>query len=345
MTSPRESQGSPAPDGGSLALSQSAHLLQDGRRFLITMHENPDGDALGSALGLACALIEMGREVVVYSAQGVPTTFGFLPGAERVVTDVPGNAVFDVSVACDAGHPSRLGPAFPPKPRRGVLLDLDHHLSAPPFGDVNYVDAGASAVGMLVFRLLTTLRHPISRDVATCLYVSLISDTGCFRYSNSTPECLRVAASLVEAGAEPAHIASSIYEMEPAPALALLAEVLRTLERGKCGRWASVTASPAQYALCGTSKEPSQGFVNYPRSIQGVEVAILFREEPGEVRVSLRSRGTVDVSDIAAAFGGGGHHNAAGFTVRSSLAEARHRLIPAVEAALETSLGAAAPRP
>jgi phosphoesterase RecJ-like protein len=310
-------------------------VLARARRVLVTMHRYPDGDALGSALGLARALREWGKEAVVYSADPVPPVFAFLPGAGEVVDRVGPAERFDVTVSCDAGDLHRLGPDFPGPDRRGVLVNLDHHVSTPHFGDLNLLDPRAASVGVLVHRLLAAAGRPPSRETALALYVSLVTDTGSFRYANTGPEAHRLAAALLETGIDPWEVASRIYESNPPERLRLLSRVLETLAVECDGRLASIEVTRRMREETGTEEEVEGGFVTYPRSIAGVEVSICFREvEDGRVRVSLRSRGATDVSAIAARFGGGGHRQAAGCAITGSLPEVRERVLAVARASL-----------
>lgn len=313
------------------ALIRCVTAIARGRRFLVTMHQGPDGDAAGSALGLAQALREMGREVTVYNPTGIPAQLRFLPGAREVVRALPPDVRFDVTVACDTAIPSRLGPDVPGPDRRGVFINLDHHASTAPYGDVNLIDADASAVGVLVHRILARLEHRLSAEVATCLWVSLISDTGNFRHPNTDVETMRVATQLVEAGAKPGEITSQLYDSQPLERVKLLAEVLPSLTVAMDGKVAYLSVTEEMMRRAGTEQESSEGFVAYPRSIAGVEVALVFREAGGKVRVSLRSRGRIDVEAVAARLGGGGHHNASGCTLETDLEVARSMVLAEVE--------------
>lgn len=324
-----------ATPGAGEAIPAIVAALERARRVLVTMHRFPDGDALGSALGLARALREWGKEVVVYSADPVPPVLRFLPGADEVRGRVGPEERFDVTVSCDAGDLHRLGPDLPGPDRRGLLVNLDHHLSTPGFGDLNLVDPRAASVGVLVHRLLAAAGRPPSRETALALYVSLVSDTGSFRYANTGPEAHRLAASLLETGIDPWEVSSRIYESQPPERLRLLSRVLETLTVEGDGRLASLEVTRRMREETGSEEEIEGGFVTYPRSIAGVEVSICFREmDDNLVRVSLRSRGPVDVSAIAASFGGGGHRQAAGCAVAGSLPEVRERVLAAARAAI-----------
>jgi phosphoesterase RecJ-like protein len=312
----------------------AVEALRAARRVLITMHRGPDGDALGSALALASALREMGREVVVYNPDELPYNFRFLRGADGVAKSVPEGEAFDVTIATDAGAFERLGPDVPKPPARGVFLNLDHHMTTEPFGDVNYVDPEAASVGILAYKIIRGLGHHVSKDTAECIYASILADTGSFRYSSTDPECLRVAAELIEAGVEPWEMTVRVYEMQPLARMKLLAEVLGTLEVH--GKLATITITNEMVSRTASEIDLTDGFINYARSVDGVEVAASFREpqDGGPWRISFRSRGKVNVAAIAQKFGGGGHHNAAGCSIAGEEAAVRAQIAEEIERAL-----------
>jgi phosphoesterase RecJ-like protein len=215
------------------------------------------------------------------------------------------------------------------------LLNLDHHITTEPFGDLNYVDPAAASVGILAYKIINGLEHPLSRDAAECIYASILADTGCFRYSSTDPECLRVAAELLEAGVDPWEMTVRVYEMQPLARMRLLADVLRTLEVH--GKLATITITNEMVARTGSPLDLTDGFINYARSVDGVEVAASFREPADGSRawrVSFRSRGRVNVAAIAQKFGGGGHHNAAGCSIEGDEASVRARIAEEIEQAL-----------
>ncbi len=328
----------PRTDDHRTVLPRVVETLARARRVLCVMHQGPDGDAVGSTLGLALALEEQGKDVTLSCSTEVPENVRFLEGLGQLVHALPADARFDATIVCDAGASHRIGPGLPAADRRGVYLNLDHHLSSDDFGDVNYVDASAASVGVLVFRLLEAMKHPLSPRVATALYVSLLTDTGSFRYSSTNPEALRVAAALVEAGADPWEVASAIYEQQPVERLRLLREALGTLYLSGDGLFASLTLSRAMLGADGA--QLTDGFINFARGIRGVEVAAQLTEPEaaGEPwAVSLRSRGKVNVASVAARFGGGGHHNAAGAQLSGTLDEVREKIAQAVREALDGS--------
>ena len=315
-------------------LPKAVETLRSAQRVLCTMHRGPDGDALGSALALACALRDAGRDVTVYNPDELPYNFRFLAGASSVVRTLPADARFDVTVVTDAGAFDRLGPDVPPPERRGVLLNLDHHITTEPFGDVNYVDPHAASVGVMAYKILRALGLTVSAQCAECIYASILADTGCFRYSSTDPECLRIAAELLEAGVDPWEMTVRVYEQQPLARMKLLADVLKTLEMH--GRLATITITNEMMSKTGTADDLTDGFINYARSINGVEVAAAFRQplDGSAWRVSFRSRGRVDVSAIAQKFGGGGHHNAAGCSIEGDEGSVRARISEEIERAL-----------
>jgi phosphoesterase RecJ-like protein len=315
-------------------LPLAVEALRGAQSVLLTMHRGPDGDALGSALALACVLREMGRKATVYNPDELPYNFRFLCGASEVVKSLPPDAAFDVTIATDAGSFERLGPDVPKPPRRGVFLNLDHHMTTEPFGDVNYVDPAAASVGILAYKIIRGLGQPLSKDAAECIYASILADTGSFRYSSTDPECLRIAAELIEAGVEPWEMTVRVYEMQPLARMRLLAEVLGTLEVH--GKLATITITNDMMARTKSELDLTDGFINYARSVDGVEVAASFREPEGggPWRISFRSRGKVNVAAIAQKFGGGGHHNAAGCSIEGDEGAVRARIAEEIERAL-----------
>jgi phosphoesterase RecJ-like protein len=307
--------------------------IEEGRRFLVASHESPDGDALASTLALTNALREMGKEVVAYNADGVPSSFDYLPGSATVVRSLDGLPPFDTGFVLDAGELRRAGSHL--KDCCSALVNIDHHPHSEHFGEIHFVDVGASATGALIYRILKEGGFSISPAVALCIYTAILSDTGSFRYSNADPEAFRIAAEMVALGVDPWTVASGLYESQPEMRLRLLALTLATLTVSPCGRYASVTTTLAMMAETGAGPEHTDGFVNYPRSVRGVEVAVFFRQTaPSSCKVGMRSKGRIDVGALARNLGGGGHHNAAGGMVEGTLEEVRTRVFSLLDALL-----------
>ena len=313
--------------------------VEASERFVLTCHVKPDGDALGSVLGLGLALGEMGREVTFFVHGKVPGSLGFLPGSESIVGELPDPLPNHTTlVILDCNEPGRIGPEHSRliEQARKVLV-LDHHVMA---GDVPirhprcvaYVDPGVFATGALVFRLLCRMGWPVSKAVATNLYTAILTDTGCFRHSNTTEAAFEMAKELVSRGADPYYIAQRLYQSYPQRRLELLGLVLRTLEVRCHGRVAVLQATPEMFHVTGAVEEDAEDFVGYARSIDTVELAVFIREVHADrVSVSLRSKNQVDVAELARKFGGGGHVRAAGFKLSGTASEARESLLAEID--------------
>lgn len=305
-------------------LAEAARLIADSGSVVATGHVNPDGDALGAALGLALASREQG--CIAHACFGgpfvLPDQFAFLdttPLAEPEEVDVP-----DVLVAFDVNDPERLG-----KEMEGLLRSarrvvmIDHHVAGPGFGHVRVSDPSAPAASLLCYRLVRRLGWALTPRAATALLLGLVTDTGRFQYSNTNPEAFRSAAELVEAGARPEVIGQEVYESAAFGHLGLAGAVLTraVLERPKSLVWSYMTQDDLQTRDLGM--EDSDGLIDAVRIAREAEVALLAKEQPdGTWKLSLRSRRYVDVAAVAAAMGGGGHHRASGFSFEGSLDEA-----------------------
>lgn len=315
------------------------------QRILVVSHTSPDGDAIGSILAMGLLLEAMGKDIIVYNRDPVPYNFEFLEGAERVVAELPGGPV-DMTVILDCAEAARVGDDFSAwlSARRatpggaGKVAVVDHHKTwDAEFADVYVRDIQAAAAGELVWRIADAAGVTMTVGLAEALYCCLLTDTGSFRYSNTSRTTFRIAGELIEAGVKPWKMTSEIYESQPRERLKLLAMVLDTLELSPCGRLAFLRVEDKMFAAAGTETDLTDGFINYARSIRGVEVATQIRESgDGAWRVSFRSRGKVDVSALAAKFGGGGHHNAAGCTIVGSSDEIVSKLSQALVDLLDT---------
>ncbi len=311
--------------------------IDAGSRFLVAAHSGPDGDAVASTLALTCALREQGKVAVAYNGDDVPPAFEFLPGAATLTTDLSGQAPFDVGFVLDSGELARAGTHLKNVCRE--LVNIDHHPYSESFGTVNYVDENACATGALIYRILTAGGMRISTDVALCIYTSILSDTGSFRYSNANPEAFRIAAEMVDLGVDPWQVAGGLYESQDEARLRLLALALATLDVSPSGTFASLTLTSDMMNATGATPAHADGFVNYPRSIRGVEVSVIFRQiSATSFKVGFRSKGAVDVGALARALGGGGHHNAAGAIVEGEFDQVKRH----VYSCLENPKGAAA---
>jgi bifunctional oligoribonuclease and PAP phosphatase NrnA len=323
--------------GGMKAPEDLLKKIRLGNRFLLTSHINPDGDAIGSELGLARLLRSMGKGAVVWNRDPIPTIYRPLPGSERVHTGEEPPAGFpdrfDAIVVLECPSPDRTGLEQHLSAR--PIINIDHHLGNQLYGSVNWVDSAAPAVGEMVYRLAQGLKLTLDPETASCLYLTLVTDTGGFRFSNATPAAFEAAAALVRDGAHPEQVSQWLYESQPLPVVRLIGEMLQTLEIHEDGRVATARLTPEMFERVGAQPGDSEGLIDFPRSIAGVEAVALIRQrEDGTHKVSLRSRGEVDVEKIARHHGGGGHRNAAGFVLEGDGEEARQKVAQALAAAL-----------
>ncbi|MCC2670228.1 MAG: Exopolyphosphatase-related protein [Armatimonadetes bacterium] len=314
-------------------LNQAATQIRKANSILLACHVRPDADALGSLLGLMLGLERLGKQVDAVSQDGVPETYRFLPGWEKVLRTPRGP--YDLAIGLDADGSDRLGSAEAAVLGAPVTIDIDHHTGPDPFGAVQVVDPTAAATGELVLDLLTALGLEPDADIARCLLAAILTDTGSFRFGNVTEDTFRKAGALVAAGAHPAPIHEAIYGVRPFEASCLLGRLLGTLKRSTDGRIVWGSLSQVDFRETGSSTEATEGFVDQVRMVAGSLVAVFAREEVnGEVRVSIRSRGDVNVARVADRFGGGGHVAAAGCTLSGPLDEAVDRVIAAATAEL-----------
>ena len=314
------------------ALDALAELTQ-ARSLVLTTHVNPDGDALGSMLALYLYLKGKNAQVQMLLDDNLPGMYSFLPEMEHIVRP-PAESQADLLVVLDASEASRTGNVC--KNFRGRILNIDHHLSNGNFADVTYVDESASATGLLIMRMLEEAGAKITIPMAMCLYTAIATDCGFFRYANTDAETLHAAARLVQYGAQPHTISEQIQTM-PLSKITALSKVLDTLEVSDCGRVASIEV-PA--GVSSADVEDTEGFIDYPRNIVGVEVAVMFKPLPDKeaVKISFRSR-RLNVSDLSRSLGGGGHARAAGCTLKGSLQEVKEKVQSRVlEALLEAGL-------
>lgn len=294
-------------------------LIKEQDHFLVVGHVSPDGDAVGSTLALALLLEEQNKQVTVYNRDPIPYNFEFLPGAQKWRTDLDDISPVDVTVLLDCATPSRIGEDFPDQGWGETVAVVDHHASwDPDFADLYVRDVAAAATGEVLYRLAVRFGE-ISLDVAKNLYCCVMTDTGSFRYSNTSRTAFRVAGELVERGVEPWEMSTEIYENQPRQRLDLLCKVLETLSVSADGQLAFLRVEKRMVEGLDVDEDLTDGFINYARSISGVEVATQMRQLDGASwRVSFRSRGFVDVSALAERFGGGGHKNAAGCVIDDS---------------------------
>jgi len=308
-------------------LTDVAAALRDHDRFLLVTHENPDGDALGSILGLKLGLDALGKDTAMYVGGDTdpPGEYAFLP-LERLLRELPEDAGSRVLVALDCANAQRMGEAATLLDRVPLSLDVDHHHDNSEFGKINLIVAGASSTGEIVRDILRELDVDLTPEIAEALYVALVTDTGRFQYANTTPKALRLAAELVEAGVDAHRVFQGIYESVEFAKLKLLARALERAEIHEGGRLVISHLLRSDFTELGVGEEYAEGIIDYLRAVDGTDMAAVIREPPeppdAKLRVSLRaSADELDVSAIARKQGGGGHRQAAGFSSGATIEE------------------------
>jgi phosphoesterase RecJ-like protein len=325
------------PKDALLSARSVGRVLAKAQKILVLGHVGADGDVAGSSLGLAQALREMGKKVVVYNEAPYPETFHWLVGAKKVVHVIGERTNFDATVSVDAADPARLGKHFPDSMRRGTFVWVDHHRIDPPPGDVNYIDLTAAAVGEQIAQILRAMKHPLSQKVAECLYVSLMTDTGTFRYANTSVRAFNLAGQLVKAGVNPWRMTEKVLESQAPQRMWLLQRIMPSLYISDCGRFGSFYVRRKDQEAVGAKMEHVHGLVNYIRAIRGIEIAVIFVELAQGIKVSLRSKGHVSCQPVLKRLGGTGHRNAGSIILTSARRNVTDRVYEALRQSMPHS--------
>lgn len=317
------------------APEEMIEVLRKAPKVALFSHISPDGDCLGSMLAIGLALEKMGKEVSFYNPNPVPSYLAFLPGCFRISQEVP-SPQSKILLFVDCTDLGRVNMSRFQISGDSTVLNLDHHISNLYFGDVNWVDAQASAVGEVALTLIRQLGVELDVDIATNLYTAIVTDSGCFQYSNTTSQTHRMTAELLDLGVDMSRIHHDIFDQKPLAHIKLLQCALNGLEIHAYGQLAIMSLSAEDFQKSGGEHGLSEGLVDHARSVAGVEVAVLLKEvAPQEIKVGLRSNLWLNVNEIAALFGGGGHQRAAGCALNLSMAEAKQSIKTAIEEALK----------
>jgi phosphoesterase RecJ-like protein len=296
-------------------------------RFLIVSHVRPDGDAYGSTLGLALVLRALGKDVRVHNEDALSPLFEFLPGSADLRAKPVTPEADRVIISVDCADQKRHGKMFDSW-QRTPEISIDHHISNPGYAKLNLIDAESPATAQVLYDLIETLQWPMTAEIAANLYVGIMTDTGNFRYRQTTARTFEIAARLVEAGADPTDLAEACYQSFRAERLLLVGEVLGSIHFANKNRIACVTLTPEMFARSGAIPEETEGLIEHLQAVKSVECAFLLEALPdGLTRASLRSRGKVDVQKICQEFGGGGHRLAAGLRTKLTPSEMEKKLI------------------
>lgn len=310
--------------------------IKGARSVLVTSHIVPDGDAIGSVLGLGLTLMEMGKKVFMAVDGGVPKNMTFLPGSSYILPDaeeIPDG--LDLAVILDVGSYERIGDISRPAKNASSRVNIDHHATNSGFTEISWIDTSAPATGSMVADLIKGLGSGFSDASATAIFCAVSTDTGSFRYSNTNSDCFKLAAELIDAGADLHSVSTNVYESKPYGAIKGLGVVLSSIELRTGGRVAIMEITRDLMDEYSLSEGDVEGFISYGRSIDGVEVCVAFKElEDGIIKVGFRSKSIVDVSSVAARFGGGGHKRASGCTLGGGLEKVKTLIIEAVDSAV-----------
>ncbi len=318
-------------------LSQVVELIESKSRFAITSHFRPDGDSLGSSLGLYWLLRALDKDVEVVMRDPVPHAYQQLPGSREVrvtpAIDRQYGAVFVIECS-DITRPGLVDL------EKQFVVNIDHHSTTALFGSINWIDSTASAVGEMIYNLCKATGVRVTKEIAECVYTALITDTGSFHYSNTTERTFKVASELVRSGVKPAKTAEAIFASYPWSRIQLMGAVLSTARRDPSGHVACLRQSLEMQERLGASDEDADGFVNYPLTVAEVEAVALLKEcAPGVYRTSLRSKGDVNVARVAEKFGGGGHRNAAGCILKGPWDQVEQEIVSLLQNAVERANG------
>ncbi|MEO6052107.1 MAG: bifunctional oligoribonuclease/PAP phosphatase NrnA [Pyrinomonadaceae bacterium] len=314
-------------------LSQVVELIENKSKFAITTHIKPDGDGVGSSLGLCWLLRSLGKTAEVIVRGDVPPAYHSLPGANEIrdITIIDGDydAVFVIECS-DLMRPGIAGL------ENEFTVNIDHHATSEQFGSINWIDSTASAVGEMIYNLCKAIGGKITKDIAECVYMALVTDTGSFHFPNTSDRTLKVASELIKAGAKPAKISEAVYNNYPWSRIELMRQVLETVRRDATGRIASMRQTIEMQESSGAIDGDNNGFVNIPLAAKDVVAAVYMREiGPRQYRASLRSKGDINVAKVAEQFGGGGHKNASGLSIDGDWDEKERELIAALAIAVE----------
>ncbi len=305
-------------------LKKIGEVINSNHSFLIISHKNPDGDTIGSNFALSESLTIEGKDVISYCENDVPEDFKFLLNENINFTnkvDDFSNKKFDVTIAVDGSDKKRFSEFDSIKLSSKIIINIDHHKTNEYFGDYNYVDVDACSTASIIYDLINILNFKINLNIAKSIYTGIITDTGSFRYSNTNKRTFKIASELMEYGINAWEIAEKIYENIPYKRIRLLSEALNNLYLTANNKIAIMSVTKNTLKKYNATYEDTDGFVNYGRSIKGVELSIFIREEDNGCKLSFRSKGNIDASKLAEKFGGGGHFNAAGAFIEKPLDE------------------------
>ena len=306
------------------------HIIKSENVYIIS-HLQPDGDNLGSCLSLALALKKIKKEVFILKVDETPSDFLFLPGID-MIKDYEDGEVIDLLIAVDSSDSDRLGRNKELINTAKTVINIDHHISNTNFGDINIVDSNSSATGELIYKLITEMKIDIDKDIATCIYTAISTDTGSFMYDNTTSETHEMASNLIKLGADKESININIYQNRSLSRTQLFIKSLGSLNMYFNNQVAIIKVTQEMLKETNTTMEDTEGIISFVRDIGPVEVAVLLKEtNDEETKVSMRSKRFVNVANLTSIFNGGGHKKAAGCTIKKSISEVDKLLLNEIE--------------
>ncbi len=316
-------------------LAQVAAAIRERQQFVITSHAKPDGDAIGSQIAMALALQAMGKQVRVVDADPAPQPMRELPGVELIEVTRNVEDTGDAVLTMECGDITRPGVEGL---SGGFIINIDHHTGNTMFGALNWLDMSAAACGEMVFDLIAALGVTLTAEMATHIYLAILTDTGQFHYSHITPRTFEICRRCVEAGCDPTAVSRAIYDNNNLGRVRLFGAVLNAMRLNASGRVATLVMDRALAAACGGSYDDTEGLINFPLTVRAIEAVVFFKEHgPDDWRVSMRSKGAVNINAVAREFGGGGHINASGCGAKGSL----DTLMPLFEGKVDAAVRAA----
>ncbi|MFH0790517.1 MAG: bifunctional oligoribonuclease/PAP phosphatase NrnA [Candidatus Omnitrophota bacterium] len=322
-----------------MSIKKAVDCIKNNKRFLITSHLRLEGDALGSELAFYSLLKALGKDAVIVNDDDSPGEYAFLPGVERIrkFSDNLKDVDFDVFAILDCSDLKRCGRVYKMNKDNKPILNIDHHISNEKFADVNWVEPCASSCAEVIYKLFKKLRLPFNHDTAMALYVGMLTDTGVFHYANTSSLTHKAVSELLKYDLDICEVYKNLYENKPFADMKLLSKILTRIKRDNSGRIAWFQLKQADVRGTDISFDLSERLLSFARAIKDIEVAVLFREASGkksEVRVNLRSQGKIDVNRIANFFGGGGHKNASGCTVKGKINQVRKKVLAKIKEGL-----------
>ena len=318
-------------------IQQIADAIRTRRRFLLSSHSRPDGDSIGSQLAMAYALRALGKEATVVHADPAPPPLMAFPGVADIHISPRADGDFDAALIMECSDLARTGVSGLD---RFFVINIDHHPGNTGYGQINWFDAGAAACGEMVFDLVRALGVPLSLEIATHIYLAILTDTGSFHYSSISPRTFDMCRECLEAGVDPVLVARNVYDSNNMGRLKLFGAVLSAMQIDQSGRIAIVYLDHEMARAAGGTYEDTEGLINLPLTVKEIQAVVFFKQDEGErYRVSMRSKGDIDIGAVAKSFGGGGHKNAAGCTVSGAIDTLQKTFVEKIEGAIALQEG------